>query len=139
MYADAAWHALCEKWTHSGYQSLSKTEKLWLNTRALIDAINDGGIISYYYNSGADSLEDCMGALRELESDEVLAVLQETNGLFPDGRVPTDVDGRNAVIGSWPDDGRIDRRLSLMDRRLSGLLPVLERRREGYLHQSTGI
>ena len=110
-----------------------------MNIRGLIDATNNGGLISYYYNHGADQLKDCMGALRDLQSHDVLTAVLEVNGLFPDGVVSANIDARNAVIESWADDDRIDRKLTAIDKRLFQQLPDLERRLNAYLHERTGI
>lgn len=106
------WAALVDKAMANGYESLTPTEKIWLNTQYLTNSIRNGGLISYYYNSPADKLDDCMKALQILGASEMRATLECMNTLFPDG-VPKDIIARNEVIDSWPDgDEQFD---SLLD------------------------
>ena len=61
------WQALCEKrYGEPGYLALSDDEKVWLNVRALIDSTNNGGLISFFYNSYADTYQDYLSALDRL-------------------------------------------------------------------------
>lgn len=48
------WAELCRRWSEEGYVSLSLPERTWLNARCLIDSVENGGLISWFYNSGAD-------------------------------------------------------------------------------------
>lgn len=100
-------YELFEKLDSDGYESLNCDERLWFNVRGLIDSVNNGGIISFYYNSGADYLEDTMKGLQILEATEVLDFLAKVNELFPNGKPSTDMDERNEVISSW-EDGKYD-------------------------------
>lgn len=52
------WEKLFEKPDSEGYESLTPDERAWYNVRGVIDSVNGGGIISYYYNHGADTLDD---------------------------------------------------------------------------------
>ena len=97
------WREVCKRrWGSGGYASLSPFERTWLNVRSLIDSIQNGGAISYFYNSGADNLGDCLEDLRALEATDVRSQIERICGLFPAG-VPTDREERNEVINSWED------------------------------------
>jgi hypothetical protein len=62
--SQSKWHALCDKrYGVGGYAALTEDERVWVNIRSLIDSTNGGGIISFFYNSGADTLPDCLKAL----------------------------------------------------------------------------
>src|SRR4030095_965914 len=98
------WQALCDRLARRGYSSLSDNEKIWVNVRALIDSTNNGGFISYFYNSYADTLQDCLRALDALEAHEIRAQVERVCSLFGT-RVPPDIDERNEIINSWPDEG----------------------------------
>ncbi|MDO7787149.1 DMP19 family protein [Desulforamulus aquiferis] len=98
-----SWFRLCEKQNSEGYDRLTPDEKLWFNIRGLIDSVNNGGIISFYYNSYAFYLEDTMVDLQRLHAVEVLDILVKTNELFPNGKPPKDSDKRNELINSWED------------------------------------
>ena len=47
------WEKLVDK-GFQDYNSLTADEKIWLNLGSLISAVDNGGLISHYYNSGAD-------------------------------------------------------------------------------------
>ncbi|HEX5725575.1 MAG TPA: DUF4375 domain-containing protein [Longimicrobiaceae bacterium] len=118
------WDTLCRKWSSAGYDTLTPDEKVWFNTRSLIDSISNGGLISYYYNSGADTLDDCMLALDELGAAEVRAQVERVNALFG-ARVPEDLNERNAIIDSWDEDST-EPVLADVDDRLDSMIPALE-------------
>jgi len=69
---DGAWQALCLSSERFGYASLSDHERVWLNLGSLIDSVENGGLISYFYNSDADRLADCQSALRLVDAGSVL-------------------------------------------------------------------
>jgi proteic killer suppression protein len=100
--SEKQWQDLCRRWSDEGYASLSRTEQTWLNIRALIDSTQNGGLISYFYNSGAGTLSDCLEDLKVLEATAVSAQVERVCELFPGG-VPTELEARNEIINSWPD------------------------------------
>ncbi len=104
------WKSLVKK-AFSNYMALTIDERIWFNAESLVGSIRDGGLISYYYNSGADHLDDCMEALRTLNAHHALRLVLEVNALFPGG-VPKTVTGRNEVIDSWADNGPEERVIS---------------------------
>lgn len=128
------WSDLCDRWGSDGYDSLSRPEKTWLNIRALIDSIENGGVISYFYNSGADTLVDCLEDLRELEADSVRVQVERVAELFPGG-VPGEIEARNAVIDSWP-DGDIESLLEEVDDELMPLMSSLEEKLSTFLERN---
>lgn len=97
------WEQLVERVMARGYAALSADEKVWLNVQYLTNSISNGGLISYYYNSPADSIADCMQALDLIGATRMKALLEQTNRLFPGG-VPTDLTARNEIINAWPDN-----------------------------------
>lgn len=66
------WEELCDKWSAEGYYSLEEPEQVWLNTRSIIDSVNDGGLISFFYNSPADYYDDTTYALAEIKASRCL-------------------------------------------------------------------
>ncbi len=99
------WHQLFGKVIESnGIDTLTPDEKVWYTIQCLINAIQNGGLISFYYNSGADLLDDTIQALRALDSQKMIGWMMRVNELFPGG-VPKDILGRNQIIESWPDGG----------------------------------
>ena len=86
------------------YELLTEDERIWFNTQSLIHAVNDDGLISFYYNYGADHLSDTMTDLKALGADEVVTILQEINQLFPEGLPSTDIEERNDAMDTWDED-----------------------------------
>jgi hypothetical protein len=128
------WSDLCDRSSSQGYDSLSRQEKAWLNVRALIDSIQNGGAISYFYNSGADRFADCLEDLRVLKADSVRANVERVANLFPN-QVPTGIDARNAIIESWS-DGEFDALLEEIDDELMPLMSSLEEELRKYLERN---
>ena len=124
------WNELCGRLQSTGYDSLSSAEKLWLVTRELIDSTNNGGMISYFYNSGADHLDDCVAALRQLGMEGVHEQVLRVCRLFQTG-VPATVSTRNEIIESW--DGTADDLLQDIDDAVFSLFPDLERRLDKFV------
>jgi hypothetical protein len=109
------WNQLFEKYDEKGYLSFSSDERIWFNVRGLIDAIENGGLISFYYNFGADHLDETLEDLKKIDANEVINMLGKVNELFPNGTPPKDIDNRNEVIDSW--DGLYEELLESLDER----------------------
>ncbi len=118
---ESSWQALCARWDQSGYAALSEDERVWFNLRSLIDSVENGGLISYFYNSGADTFEDCRTALRRLNALKILTHVDRVAGLFG-ADVPRTVDEHNVVIDSWPHD---DAHRTLLDEVDAELMPLV--------------
>jgi hypothetical protein len=110
------WNQLFEKYDEKGYLSFSSDERIWFNVRGLIDAIENGGLISFYYNHGADDLDDTLEDLQKIDAIDVVNMLEKVNELFPNGNPPKDIDERNKVIDSW-EDGQYEDLLESLDER----------------------
>jgi hypothetical protein len=134
-----AWLELCERHSRVGYGALSSDERVWLNIRGLIDSIENGGAISYFYNSYANDWDDCLLSLNRLGADQVSAQIERVCTLFP-STVPADQEHRNRIIDSWPEVGveadRIGHVLAEVDETLVPLMEDLERRLTRHLEQS---
>jgi hypothetical protein len=50
----ADWKKLCQKMEQTGVTSLDGNERIWINVDGLIGDVNGGGLISFFYNYGAD-------------------------------------------------------------------------------------
>ncbi len=127
----ASWHALCDKCSSQGYGALSADERVWLNTRELIDDAENGGLISYFENPSIGTLPDCLIALETLAASDVKQQVERVTALFPGG-VPLSEDERNEVIDSWDDD-ETDELLEDVDERLFVLFEELEETLELYI------
>ena len=127
-----AWHRVCDKWAKSGYASLTAHEQIWFNVRSLVDAVHNGGLISYFYNTGANTYSDMMAALDELGAVEVRSQVKRVSELFSGG-VPTDHTVRNDMINSWADGDHVDGLLDEVDDKLMPMMSRLEKSLEQYL------
>ncbi len=125
------WEALCDKYGEQGYDALSSPEKVWVNVRQLIDETENGGLIAYFYNPGADTLADCLVALDTLGAKEVKREVERVVALFPGG-VSEDIDERNEVIETW-DDEKTEELLEKVDEKLYSLFEGLESSLEKYV------
>ncbi|MDQ0899206.1 MULTISPECIES: DUF4375 domain-containing protein [unclassified Paenibacillus] len=108
------WQKLFEKLDKESYSNLTTDERIWYNVRGVIDSISDGGIISFYYNSGADTMEDTLEDLYKINASQVVDQLKKVNLLFPNGKTPQNIDERNEVINSW-NDGEHDHLFELFE------------------------
>ena len=78
------------------YASLTEPERVWFTVTALLISIRNGGLISYYYNSYADHLDDCMQALEALGAREMLELVRHVNSSFGEC-VPKTFEARNEI------------------------------------------
>lgn len=132
---ECKWQLLCDRRKRLGYESLSPDERLWIILRSLIDNVENGGLISYFYNSGADTLPECRNALRRLNALDVLEHVDRVAGLFG-ADVPTTVEERNRVLDSWRDDDARDALLEEVDEELMPLMRDLDRKLDAFLDSS---
>jgi hypothetical protein len=121
-----AWNALLDKCNDGGYENLGPEEKMWIDVRDLIDATNNGGLISYYYNSGADHLDGLMDDLRTLKAHKVIDIMDKMNALFPEGRPSPTIDDRNEVIDSWDGNEWVEERLEGLEDEFTEVVDELE-------------
>lgn len=126
------WRELVTRVERHGREEATPNELIWFDLQILIQAINNGGLISYYYNSGADDLPTCLASLYKLELNECASLLLKVNKLFPHG-VPKAVEGRNKVIKSWPDDNSIDQYLDSIEMQASVEVTTVEKRLLSFL------
>lgn len=115
---ESAWKSLVDKEANEGYQSLTADERILFNIESLIIAADDGGIISFYYNSGAEHMEETIEDLRSIKATNIIKMLKRINALFPNGRPSTNIDERNLVISSWYNgkkDAKYENLLEKMD------------------------
>lgn len=118
------WARLVEK-GFANYKSLSADERIWFNIQSLIGAVDNGGLISYYYNSDADHVRETMVDLRYIDAVVVADLLEQINNLFPNSQPSTDIDQRNEVIDAWADNA-YDDLFDELDQRFYALEDELE-------------
>jgi len=109
------------------YDSLTRDERVWFNIQGLIGDVGNGGLISHYFNSGADKNGETIEDLNFLGQKEIAGILERINKLFPGGHVSKDIDERNDIISNWP-DGQHDDLLKDLDNEFYGREKDLELR-----------
>lgn len=98
------WYSVVER-AFKDYNSLSDDEKIWFNLRGLIDAVCDGGLISYYYNFGAVYIYETIQNLEFFEMHSILDIIKYYNQIiFGEIEVPKDLDERNEYIRNLTED-----------------------------------
>lgn len=101
---DPRWSEIVDK-AIGDYKSLTENEKTWFNIRVLLDAFNNGGLISYYYNSGAENVYDAIEAFEKLGMSEIAVIIKKYNNLLcPNSSVPKDIDERNEYVNNLDEE-----------------------------------
>jgi hypothetical protein len=105
----------------SNYYSLDSSERIWFNCQVIIDSTQNGGLISYYYNSGAENVYDAIDDIKSLGFENIAGIIQKYNLiLFKGLEVPTDIYKRNEFINSL--DESTDESLQSLETELAKLL-----------------
>ena len=120
------WEELIIKYTLKGYESFDSDERIWFNIRSLIDAVDNGGIISFYYNYGADYMDETLEDLGKIGAREVMQILEKVNRLFPNGKPSKDIDERNEVIDTFEEDDSLKALFESLDEEFYALEEELE-------------
>jgi hypothetical protein len=98
----------------ANFNSLTPDERIWFTIKALISQVDNGGLISHYYNSGADYNKETIQDLNSLGFDDIANMLKQINKLFPNGQPSINLSERNDVISNW-NDTAIDALLDTLD------------------------
>jgi hypothetical protein len=116
-----------DNWTNiankaiNNYYSLNYSERIWFNCQVIIDSTQNGGLISYYYNSGAENVYDAIDDIKSLGFENIAGIIQKYNLiLFKGLEVPTDIYKRNEYINSL--DESTDELLQSLETELTKLL-----------------
>jgi hypothetical protein len=96
------WEELVDR-AAKDYNGLSRDERIWYNTQTLMEQSGNAGIISYYYNEGADHVMDTIEDLEIIGFTEPAGLLMKINDIFSSGTL-LDIEKRNEMINTWEDD-----------------------------------
>ena len=130
---DSKWANLVDK-AMKNYKSLTKNERIWFNQRVLIDSFNDGGLISYYYNSGAENVYETIEDLQILGLEKLVTIIKKYNEtLFHDKKVPKDINERNEFVSKL--DEKTDSILQDLESDFQDQLETLEKRLETFINK----
>ena len=69
--------------------------------KSILDAVHGSGLISYYEGTAGGYTEDAIEDLYSLGLDEIAAVIESSNSMFPDGTPPENLDERLDCIYDW--------------------------------------
>lgn len=128
---DDNWSNVVEKGIKQ-YDSLTSSERLWFNIRGIIDSTNNGGLISYYYNSGAENVYDAIDDLKSIGFENIADLIQKYNKiLFKGDIVPKKIEERNRFINDL--DKQTDDLLQNLEYDLTDLIDDLENHLKVYL------
>ena len=83
------------------YYELSSEERMIYGLKSILDAVNGSGLIAYYEGNAAAHAEDAVEDLYSLGLDDIAAVIESANAMFPAGLPPEDIDERIGCIYDW--------------------------------------
>jgi hypothetical protein len=92
------WKELYNKFDEEEYKKFTPDERLWFNIRSVIDAINSGGIGSYYINKWFVDMNDTIEDLEKIEAHNVITMLKQVNELLPNGALLKEADELSEII-----------------------------------------
>ena len=107
------WVKLVDK-GFADYNSLTSDERIWYNIQALIGSVCNGGLVSFYYNSYAEYVNETIEDLYRIGFSDIADLLIQVNNFFPNGRPSKDGAERNKMIESW-EEGKYDSLLDGLD------------------------
>jgi len=114
------WASIVNK-ASNNYYSLNSSERIWFNCQVIIDSTQNGGLISYYFNSGAENVYDAIDDIKSLGFENIAGIIQKYNLiLFKELEVPTDIYKRNEFINSL--DESTDELLQSLETELAKLI-----------------
>lgn len=83
------------------YYSLTNEEQMIYNLKSILDAVNGLGLLSYYKGEAGAYADDAIENLYSIGIDEIAAIIESANAIFPDCLPPQDKDERNEIIDDW--------------------------------------
>lgn len=135
ILSEDKWGTIVDK-AIKNYNSLSNDEMVWYNIRVLIDAVNNGGLISYYYNSGAENIYDTIKCLSILQMDSIIRIIEHYNNiLFGESKVPQDINIRNEYVSSLTKKQDVE--TDILENEIRFLIDELDERLNKYLNDKS--
>ena len=86
------------------YFSLTPEEKTVYNLKSIYDAANGAGLLSYYEGNAGGYAMDALDDLYSVGMDEIAAIIDSANAIFPDCCPPEDSETRCDIISDWEGD-----------------------------------
>lgn len=129
------WIQVADKGAHA-YNALTADERIWFSTQALLDTVDNGGLISHYYNTGADHNAETIADLMTLGFPRLATLLITINNLFPGGHISGNLEERNKVIDGWS-NGEHDALLDQLDQQVYAEADSLEKALVDHIEQTS--
>lgn len=101
---ERVWKSIFQKIEESGYGSLNNIERIWVNVDGLIGDVSGGGLISFFYNHGADNYEETIEDLNTIGAETAISLVNKIGVMFPGGKPSVNIEERNEIIDSWDHD-----------------------------------
>lgn len=86
------------------YYTLSEEERTAYCLKSIYDAVSAPGLKSYYERFCGAYAAEAPDLLYSIGLDDVAAILESANAIFPDCIPPEDFDERNDIIFDWDDE-----------------------------------
>ena len=83
------------------YYSLTQEEKTVYNLKSIYDAVNGAGLLSYYQGFAGGYASDALDDLYSVGMDEIAAIIESANAIFPECMPPEDTEERLEIIDEW--------------------------------------
>ncbi len=86
------------------YYTLSDEEKTVYNAKSILNAINGKGLLEYYKGISGGYACDALEQLYSIGMDEIAAVIESANAIFPETYPPEDMAERLDIISDFEDE-----------------------------------
>jgi len=83
------------------YYSLTQEEKAVYNLKSIYDAVNGAGLLSYYQSYAGGYASDALDNLYSVGMEEIAAIIDSANAIFPECMPPEDTEERLEIIDEW--------------------------------------
>ena len=100
MISNGVWAKIASK-AEDDYFSLDEKERVIYNLRKVMEAVNGRGLMRLYEDSDYYYAEDSVDDLYTAGLDEIAAIIESANAMFPGGCPPEEYDERVEIIESW--------------------------------------
>lgn len=86
------------------YYALGEEEKIVYNAQSILNAVNGSGLLEYYKGVCGGYACDAIEQLYSIGMDEIAAVMESANAIFPESYPPEDITERLDVISDFEDE-----------------------------------
>lgn len=94
------WASIAAK-AEDDYSALNADKRVLYSLRKVMEAVNGKGLIALYEDGDYYYAEDSVDDLYTAGLDEIAAVIESANAMFPGGCPPEEPEERLEIIDSW--------------------------------------